>query len=264
MIKLELERYEAQKTLYIADRKIRDTSAVNIVIGDSNCKYLEFNMPRFYDGIDLSRKTIQIHYLRSDLKGNVNVPINVDIKENDIVFGWIVPPEAASKPGKLLVAIEAFGKDYVWRTTPAVFLVENSLHPGEGIPEPDNNWYEQFLEEMDKRTKEVIEARGNNDSLNKRLNNFDISIEKSIEIIDIIESEIIKARADKEDLNSRLEKIEYDIENIDVNAGERKEMVKFFDQSWKNISVEYLHLSKSYPDANGKIGTITTYKEVEK
>lgn len=182
------ESYKAAYAAEVVDRRICGLDLQRSVSGDKFCRYLEFIMPRYYNGIDLSTKLLQVHYLCEDGSGSVNAPVNVFLSDDTVQLGWIIPTQALVNSGSLLISIEAYGtedeKDYTWKTIPAAINVKKGLAPGEGIPEPDPNWYEQFLREMERQKKEVIEARGKDKTLKDRLDRMEAQKGGRKEIVD--------------------------------------------------------------------------------
>ena len=83
---------------------------------EENSQYIPFEMPRYYDGYDLSKALITIHYERSDKKHSYAKPINVSYsdgngyKENaKIRFGWLVDSKVTKVAGKIKFEIHARG-----------------------------------------------------------------------------------------------------------------------------------------------------------
>lgn len=152
-------------TVLIEDKKISDFSAQTSVTGESYSQYIEFLMPRYSDGVDLLTKKIQIIYEVEKGIGSANGPVNVMSSPKNIKFGWIVPEKAVSLAKKILIAVAVIGfegeEKYVWKTLPAEYVIKEGLEIGEGIPEPDDNWYEQFVNEMDKKIAEAYEMVNN-------------------------------------------------------------------------------------------------------
>lgn len=76
---------------------------------ETNSQYIPFVMPRFYDGIDLTNMTIQIHFVNANNDDFIANPVNVEASENHIRFGWLVDERATVAAGKLQFEIKIFG-----------------------------------------------------------------------------------------------------------------------------------------------------------
>ena len=108
-------------------------------------------MPRYYDGIDLTSMTIQIHFVNANNDDFVANPVNVEASKEHIRFGWLVDERATVAAGKLQFEIKIFGTTqngltYIWRTRPnSALVVEKSL-AGNGFIQPENytDWYTTF------------------------------------------------------------------------------------------------------------------------
>ena len=67
---------------------------------------------------------------------------------------WKIPAQATQEPGSIQMMIYATGTDSVgdrtvWKTLPATYTIHDGLEIGGGIPEPDQSWYEQFVQQME-------------------------------------------------------------------------------------------------------------------
>lgn len=122
-------------------------------------------MPRFYDGIDLTNMTIQIHFVNANNDDFIANPVNVEASENHIRFGWLVDERATVAAGKLQFEIKIFGVTqngltYIWRTRPnSALVVERSLE-GNGFIQPDNytDWYTTFEIAMNTKVSDAQAA----------------------------------------------------------------------------------------------------------
>lgn len=122
---------------------------------ESNSQYIPFIMPRYYDNIDLQAKSIEIHYVNANNEDYYVPPVNVEVSEHYIRFGWLVDSNATAIAGKLAFEIRAYGltpagTQYLWRTRPNTALtVEQSLS-GNGITQPQDysDWISRFETEM--------------------------------------------------------------------------------------------------------------------
>lgn len=147
-----------QGPIEIVGKDIGDMSSQISIQGESISQYVEFIMPRYYDNIDLSEKNIVIHYTAGD-RGGENAPINVYKSQERIKFGWAIPASATANEGTLSIGIWARGyvgtEEYMWKSRIAYYKVERGPVLGEGLSEPDVQWYLDFVREMDAK---VVEA----------------------------------------------------------------------------------------------------------
>lgn len=131
-----------------------DISQINIT-QESNSQYIPFEMPRFYDGIDLSTMTISIRYAdRLGGTGNECNVVNVEVSDSHIRFGWLIDDKLTAIAGDYIFEIRAVGKvgnlTYAWSTRPngRINVLQgidaNVLKP-DGTSENDwNGWYTKY------------------------------------------------------------------------------------------------------------------------
>lgn len=142
-----------------------DDSQINIT-QENNSQVIPFEMPRFYDGIDLMDMTIQMHYLNANKEENYSSPINVSYSADKIRFYWLVSNDATAKEGELQFEIMASGavsvpstdttKNYLWRTRPNGKLNVLKSLTGKQMADPTgNDWYTQFLATMSQKVGEA-------------------------------------------------------------------------------------------------------------
>lgn len=155
--------YEDAATIYIENKKIGNMEGQISVSGERDSQYIVFEHERYMDGVDLNDKLIQIHYERPDGKGDNSPVVNVEVSEDHIRFGWIIPAKATELDGKLKVMPFAYGEaptgdSYVMKD----LYLEYTIHDGNdidgGIEEPDDEWYLQFLRRMDQYIAEAQES----------------------------------------------------------------------------------------------------------
>lgn len=79
-------------------------------------QFIPFEMPRYYDGYDLTKATICINYRRKDEEVRSKKVVNVRYNNEKIQFGWLVEAHATDIAGKLEFEIVAFGADYIWKS----------------------------------------------------------------------------------------------------------------------------------------------------
>ena len=92
---------------------------------EENSQYIPFEMPRRYDGYDLTQASISIHYETINGYHASDKPVNVTYNNDKIRFGWLVDAGATQTAGKLKFEIHANGsisdnkgnvKGYTWKT----------------------------------------------------------------------------------------------------------------------------------------------------
>ena len=131
-------------------KKLQKISGQTLVAGEENSQYIRFTMPRFWDGIDISDKTIKVVYQLTDQYFGKSDVINGEMTEDAVRFGWVVPKTACCITGTLLFVIVVSGEDYVLKTQITEAPVVKSLDPEHDIPEPSREaWYIEFQARVD-------------------------------------------------------------------------------------------------------------------
>ncbi len=127
------------------DKSISVIKKQILISGERNSQYIEFQMPRYYDGIDLSEKNIEVIYVTETGVSDINKVINVRRNEEQILFGWLVPGGALQDPGTLSFCIEFAGEEYVMKTMPVEIEVYDGMNGSDIMEEPtDQVWYMQI------------------------------------------------------------------------------------------------------------------------
>ena len=154
-----------KRTQYVSDNAPIDIIAKEIqsmdgeisVKGEAISQYVEFRLDRYYDGIDLLGMLFNIHY-EKDSYGGENRPVNVRYNDTKMILGWAIPNAAVKESGILNMCIWATGNlyddTYVWKTKPKSYAVNDGLTIAENIAEPDDNWYVQFVNEIEAKIQE--------------------------------------------------------------------------------------------------------------
>lgn len=154
-----------KRTQYVSDNAPIDIIAKEIqsmdgeisVKGEAISQYVEFRLDRYYDGIDLLGMLFNIHY-EKDSYGGENRPVNVRYNDTKMILGWAIPSAAVKESGILNMCIWATGNlyddTYVWKTKPKSYTVNDGLTIAENIAEPDDNWYVQFVNELETKIQE--------------------------------------------------------------------------------------------------------------
>ncbi|MBR5795585.1 MAG: hypothetical protein IKY26_05535 [Erysipelotrichaceae bacterium] len=79
---------------------------------EENSQFIPFEMARYYDGYDLLKAHISIHYDRSDGEHGADDAVNVQYTNEKIRFAWKVDGGASAVAGKLKFEIHATGAIY--------------------------------------------------------------------------------------------------------------------------------------------------------
>lgn len=121
-----------------------------MVSGENKSQFVRFEMPRYYDGVDLSTKNIQIIYITESGYSDINAAVCVERNDENLRFGWLVPGGASYDVGILSFSIEFVGDDYVLKTRVCDVEVFDGINGGEVIPEPEEqNWYIELQQRCD-------------------------------------------------------------------------------------------------------------------
>lgn len=150
----EFSTIDIKKSITVNENQINITQ-------ESNSQYIPFQMNRYYDGMDLMRMTIMVHYVTAEKYEDNATPINVTYSNDKIRFGWLVGKNATAHVGELQFEIQAIGTnskgdEYIWKTRPNGRLNILESLSGNGIIEPDESWITSFLSQV---TEKVGEAQ---------------------------------------------------------------------------------------------------------
>ena len=137
---------DEEKNIVVNSKQINITQ-------ETNSQFIPFVMNRYYDGVDLSTKTIVISF--KNREGNIDfaAPINVFYSDEKIKFAWLVDARVTAIEGEIQFEIQAVGvnskgDEYVWRTKPNGKLNVLKALSGNGVIEPDSTWMAGFLNQM--------------------------------------------------------------------------------------------------------------------
>lgn len=145
--------YAEPEYVPVTNKRIADFNDQVSVKGEQNAQFVGFQLPRYDDAMDLTKQNLYIHY-QTVYGGSDGVPCNVSWSDNYVRMCWMIPGQATQEPGSIQMMIYATGTDSVgdrtvWKTLPATYTIHDGLEIGGGIPEPDQSWYEQFVQQME-------------------------------------------------------------------------------------------------------------------
>ena len=145
--------YAEPEYVPVTNKRIPDFNDQVSVKGEQNAQFVGFQLPRYDDAMDLSTQNLYIHY-QTVYGGSDGVPCNVSWSDNYVRMCWMIPGQATQQPEAIQMMIYATGTNSVgdrtvWKTLPATYTIHDGLEIGGGIPEPDQSWYEQFVQQME-------------------------------------------------------------------------------------------------------------------
>lgn len=74
-----------------------------------NSQFIPFEMSRYYDGIDLTKMALSVHFTTSDKVHGASVPVNVEYNDTKIRFAWLVDENVTHVSGNIKFEIHADG-----------------------------------------------------------------------------------------------------------------------------------------------------------
>ena len=122
------DEFTDDKISYVDENKdiTIDSSQINIS-QESKSQFIPFEMPRYYDGIDLTKMAISIHFTNSDKQHAASPAVNVQYNNDKIRFAWLVDANATHIDGNIQFEIHADGTisdntgksyGYRWKSKP--------------------------------------------------------------------------------------------------------------------------------------------------
>ena len=210
-------------------KKLQKISGQTLVAGEENSQYIRFTMPRYWDGIDISDKTIKVVYQLTDQYFGKSDVINGEMTEDAVRFGWVVPKTACCITGTLLFVITVSGEEYALKTQIAEAPVAKSLDPEHDIPEPSREaWYIEFQARVDAA---LNEAEDTLTDVQRLAGEAAASAGSAAAIKDAVDE--TKTGLDKalDDLQEVLEQVGINKINIATIVGRLNQMVADYDAS---------------------------------
>ena len=202
-------------------RRINIPDGANIfgVAGDIEVKYVSFEMPRYYNGIDMSEFSIFVDY--ENAKGDRNYYKVVDIKthsatnpqsSDNITFTWLLESDVTAYQGTVVFAIRMVKRDGTkiikqFDTDTATGIVLDGMNVFQRVPLSDqkdilgkieNDVVENIQENLNNHTVEKkTELNAYTDEKKNTINEFTDEKKKEIsDLTEISKTEIEKTKAD--------------------------------------------------------------------
>lgn len=223
------ENYSDPQVFIIGQEKaIPEITGQLLIAGENNAQSINFEMDRYYDGIDISNKQINILYSAPQGYADICHPINVKKGEEKIRFTWVVPAHAVMGAGELIFSVEFVGDDYVLKTLSCILEIEDGMLGHELVSPPeDKEWYLEMQNMWDrlKATAESEEERENAENLrkeaeNKRVIESEAALKKATEAVSKSQQVVAdceKAAEEAKNFESKIDDIREDLGNIIIN-----------------------------------------------
>lgn len=129
-----------------------NTSQINLT-QEKNSQYIPFQIPRYYDGFDLTKTQIAIYWVNKLGNGGLALPVDVYYNSEKIRFAWLIDDDVTAIEGKLKFEIQASGTNsqgfrYLWKTKSNGELNVLQALEIKTFIEPDETWQETFISRM--------------------------------------------------------------------------------------------------------------------
>ena len=134
---------------------------------EENSQYIPFEMQRYYDGFDLVKTTISIHYQTKGGRHGASKPVNVTYNDEKIRFGWLVDAGATLDVGMLEFEIHAYGtitgtdgvsKSYTWKTkrNKDLNVLESLCDCEDVVNNIDDTWMQELITDVAEKVADEI------------------------------------------------------------------------------------------------------------
>ncbi len=142
------------------DRTVPDITQTTMK-GDTNSQYITFQMPRYYDGVDLTTKQIIVRWYNEgnvEKGGSYSDICDARYNEDYIRFAWLLDFGVTEYKGQVAFAFENIGtneidKSYVWKTALGKLEITDNVDNGAGGDEPSEDWFTNLMARIDEMYK---------------------------------------------------------------------------------------------------------------
>ena len=142
------------------DRSIPDITQITMK-GDTNRQYITFQMPRYFDGVDLTTKQIIVRWYNDknvEVGGSYSDICDVRYSEEFIRFAWLLDFGVTEVPGGVGFSFESIGTNevensYVWKTGIGKLPITDNMDNGAGGDEPSEDWFTKLMAKINELYK---------------------------------------------------------------------------------------------------------------
>ena len=132
------------------------------VVGDKNVNRVNFQMPRYYNGIDMSKFTTRVNYVNAKSIGNFYMVDDLKVENDSILFTWLIDSDVVAYAGKIIFSINMIMTDEKGMIKQA-FNTSNagSLNVLDGIKVDDHISPEEQMDILSKLEQEASKYMDN-------------------------------------------------------------------------------------------------------
>lgn len=118
------EDYFSDSIQFIIDSDLRivsipDRGVVAGVVGDKNVNRINFQMPRYYNGFDMSKFTTKVNYINANSNMNYYAVTDLIVENDTILFTWLIDSDAVAYAGTVMFSVNMFIADSNGKITQA-------------------------------------------------------------------------------------------------------------------------------------------------
>lgn len=104
------EDYFSDPIQFIIDSDLRivsvpDRGVVAGVVGDKNVNRINFQMPRYYNGFDMSKFKTRINYINANGNPNYYTVTDSIVKDDVVIFSWLIDTDVVAYAGKIAFSV---------------------------------------------------------------------------------------------------------------------------------------------------------------
>lgn len=120
---------------------------------EKNSQYIPFEIPRYYDGFDLSKTELAIYWVNKNGDGSFSVPVDVYCSADKIRFAWLVNDDVTAIAGQIKFEIQGSGinsqgQEYVWKTKSNDGINVIQALQFKTFVKPDESWQNSFIQKI--------------------------------------------------------------------------------------------------------------------
>ena len=133
---------------------------------EKNSQYIPFQIPRYYDGFDLTKTELSIYWVNEKGAGSSSIPVDVYYSADKIRFAWLVDDDVTAIAGNIKFEIQARGTNskgynYVWKTKSNNGINVIQALEIKSFIEPDETWQDNFVSRLAANANRAEQAEKN-------------------------------------------------------------------------------------------------------